>query len=75
MRRVRSLPINIHIHAANLVTNVCIADTLWTALDASNQSLAKKLLQLSDLYTSDTESYIRAVKYISALQFIQVRVL
>jgi len=47
------------------------ADTLWAALNKSNQALAKTLLSLSDMYESDPTSYKDAVKYISSLQHVQ----
>ncbi|KAG7449525.1 phosphomevalonate kinase [Guyanagaster necrorhizus] len=47
------------------------ANTLWTALDQLNQSLAQTLIQISNLYTKDPQSYESAVKYISSLNHFQ----
>ncbi|PPQ67289.1 hypothetical protein CVT25_005873 [Psilocybe cyanescens] len=47
------------------------ADALWNHLDKLNQSLAKTLLQLSELHDKDSANYKSAVKYISSLQAVQ----
>ncbi|KAK0212677.1 phosphomevalonate kinase [Desarmillaria ectypa] len=47
------------------------ASALWTALDQLNQSLAQTLIQISNLYTVDPQSYESAVKYISSLNHFQ----
>jgi phosphomevalonate kinase len=49
-----------------------LADALWTALNKSNQELAKTLLSLCDMYERDQISYTDAVKFISSLQHVQV---
>ncbi|KAG7098548.1 hypothetical protein E1B28_000483 [Marasmius oreades] len=47
------------------------AEALWNEIDQQNQSLAKALLQLTDLHSRDPENYSRALKYISSLQPLQ----
>jgi phosphomevalonate kinase len=47
------------------------AHALWTALDQSNQALARILLSLSDMHARDPVSYTDAVKYMSSLQNVQ----
>ncbi|KAK0504604.1 phosphomevalonate kinase [Armillaria luteobubalina] len=47
------------------------ANALWAALDQLNQSLAQTLIQISNLYTVDPQSYESAVKYISSLNHFQ----
>ncbi|PBK91655.1 Phosphomevalonate kinase [Armillaria gallica] len=47
------------------------ASALWAALDQLNQSLAQTLIQISNLYTVDPQSYESAVKYISSLNHFQ----
>lgn len=49
-----------------------LAHSLWTTINQRNQSLANTLLHLSELYSQDPTSYVRAVKYISSLQPVQV---
>jgi len=55
--------------------DILLAQELWDEIDRLNQSLAKTLLLLSELYEKDKENYTDAVKYISSLQSVQVRVL
>ncbi|KAL0576662.1 phosphomevalonate kinase [Marasmius crinis-equi] len=47
------------------------AETIWNELDQHNQSLAKTLQQLTELYSRDPGNYSRALKYISSLQPLQ----
>lgn len=47
------------------------ANALWAALDQLNQSLAQTLIQISNLYMVDPQSYESAVKYISSLNHFQ----
>jgi hypothetical protein len=49
-----------------------IADALWTALNKSNQALAKALSSLSAIYERDRVSYTDGVKFISSLRHVQV---
>lgn len=41
---------------------------LWTTLDGLNQSLARTLLSLTDLYEKDKAVYTEVVKYISSMR-------
>jgi len=47
------------------------ADALWTALNNSNQALARTLLSLSAMYERDKISYADGVKFTSSLQHVQ----
>lgn len=53
---------------------ISIADTLWREIDQLNQSLAQTLLHITKLHDKDPENYGAAVKYISSLQPVQVRI-
>lgn len=49
------------------------AEELWNALDKVNHALSKTLLRLSELHARNEKAYVKAVKYLSTLQTVQVR--
>lgn len=55
-----------------LCAHVDSALKLWTTLDGLNQSLARTLLSLTDLYEKDKAVYTEVVKYISSMRSDQV---
>ncbi|KAH9924595.1 ribosomal protein S5 domain 2-type protein [Amylocystis lapponica] len=48
------------------------ATALWDALDTLNQALSRTLLQMSELHARDPATCAKTIKYLSALQSMQV---
>ncbi|KAF7981860.1 hypothetical protein HWV62_31411 [Athelia sp. TMB] len=59
------------IPATSKLTRVS-ADALWTSLNQSNQSFAKTLLDLSDLYVEDKDTYTLTAERLSSLPHKEV---
>ncbi len=49
------------------------AKALWDAIDALNMKLSRALLALTDAEAANPTAYRKAVKYISTIQSVQVR--
>jgi phosphomevalonate kinase len=63
---------SLFLHVTTLTTKFP-ADTLWAAIDTSNQALATHLRHLSDLYEQRSELYASAVKRMSSTPSSEVR--
>ena len=55
--------------------NSAEAKTLWDTIDGLNMSLSRALSGLTDAEAANPTAYRKAVKYISTIQSVQVRLL
>ena len=56
-----------------MLIRVVVAGKLWDALNEQNHGLSQILLALSHLHAADPSAYAIVVKYLSTLQYLQVR--
>ena len=55
------------------ITDGAAAQEVWDALNEQNRAFGRLMLALSELYSANQVEYAIVVKYLSTLQYLQVR--